>query len=336
VGTITVTATAAQDSAKSFTFTLNVNTVAKTVKAAPASGEIGVGYFLIDDIAWRVLAKRVGTAYSAGGNSVGNGMDVLILPVAADAFGKSQFHKENSGNYSGSDIRNFKLTSVFDSLYWAHDYAIKPGEQHTPASIMPTGYGDLGSSFTNSNNDGGISVSTNTFAIDVPGHLDGCFLLSWNETYRMSQIYGWTGNGNNGGADRRRAANNVDGTIARYFLRSTHEPNSYVDGVLFDGSGFYTGSASSGYGKTGTQGFRPAMILRLPVEYTVHYYLQGSTTPVAPDKHVDDLMLNAGVTTVTENALDIDSYTLVSNASLTQTFAANNDAHEFIFYYEAE
>jgi hypothetical protein len=306
-----------------------VDTLANTVKATPASGEITAGKFFVDDVAWRVMSKNVGTTYS-------NGMDVLILPVAADAFGTSQFNTANSGTYYNSFIRNTTLPEVFEKLYWAHDYAIKPGEQ---TSSMPSGAADVGLTLpgtATNTNDGGIAISTNTFARDAANYLDACFLMGWNETYRVSQIFGWTGNGNNGGADLRKAANNIDGTEARYFLRSVHNTSSYVDVVTYNGSGLYSGSATSGYGKIADLGFRPAMILRLPVEYTVHYYLEGTRTSIAPDSNVNGLMLDAGVTSVTEKAIEIDGYTVASAASLTRSFAADTSEREFIFYYTEE
>jgi hypothetical protein len=253
IGEITVLTSAAQDPAKTFTFKLNVDTLAKTIAATPASGEITTGNFFVDDVAWHVLSKSVGTTYS-------NGTDVLILPGAANAFGTSRFNTTDTGTYLNSYMRTTKLPEVFDSLYWAHDYAIKAAEQ---TSGLPTS-SDVGNSLTGTSaNDGGAVISTGTFANDTEGHLDGCFLLSWNETYRAGAIYGWSAN--NGSADIRKAANNVDGTISRYFLRSVHNTSSNVDVVTYNGSGLYTGNASN-YGKTTVQGFRPAMILRLPTE----------------------------------------------------------------------
>jgi uncharacterized repeat protein (TIGR02543 family) len=66
------------------------------------------------------------------------------------------------------------------------------------------------------------------------------------------------------------------------------------------------------------------------VEYTVHYYLQGTTTSVAVDKVVGGQTLGA---VITENAITVTGYTAVAPTSLTGTLNATGNV--FVFYYTA-
>ena len=64
-----------------------------------------------------------------------------------------------------------------------------------------------------------------------------------------------------------------------------------------------------------------------PIEYVVHYYLEGTTIPLAPSKTVTDQTMN---TTVIENALTIPGYTVFSTyESLTLAVTGN----VITFYY---
>ncbi|MDR1993219.1 MAG: DUF6273 domain-containing protein, partial [Nitrososphaerota archaeon] len=66
------------------------------------------------------------------------------------------------------------------------------------------------------------------------------------------------------------------------------------------------------------------------VEYTVHYYLSGTTTNVAQNKTVTSQTLGA---LVTEYAISIPGYTASAPTSLTKTLTAS--ANDFVFYYTA-
>jgi uncharacterized repeat protein (TIGR02543 family)/LPXTG-motif cell wall-anchored protein len=67
-----------------------------------------------------------------------------------------------------------------------------------------------------------------------------------------------------------------------------------------------------------------------PQTYTVHYYLQGTATSVAPDKN------GTGVTAqvVTESAVSVEGYTPVAPASQDLTLTAGTN--EITFYYTAD
>jgi hypothetical protein len=64
------------------------------------------------------------------------------------------------------------------------------------------------------------------------------------------------------------------------------------------------------------------------IEYTVHYYINGTTTQVTGDKKVPGQTLDASIT---ENAITIDGYTAIAPTSLTATL--NETDNEFVFYY---
>lgn len=64
------------------------------------------------------------------------------------------------------------------------------------------------------------------------------------------------------------------------------------------------------------------------ISYIVHYYLQNSTTPVAPDKTVTGQTMGRSIT---EAAISVPSYTSLPPASDTKILEASNN--EFIFYY---
>ena len=63
-------------------------------------------------------------------------------------------------------------------------------------------------------------------------------------------------------------------------------------------------------------------------DYTVHYYLKGTTTRVAPDKVVKNLEVGS---TVTETAPDFEEYVLVGDR--TQTLTVQYSGNELTFYY---
>ena len=64
------------------------------------------------------------------------------------------------------------------------------------------------------------------------------------------------------------------------------------------------------------------------IEYTVHYYLQGTTISVAPSKVVVGQTMGAYIT---ESAIVVAGYAAVAPTSVTQTLAATGN--EIIFYY---
>jgi fimbrial isopeptide formation D2 family protein len=66
------------------------------------------------------------------------------------------------------------------------------------------------------------------------------------------------------------------------------------------------------------------------IEYVVHYYLQGTSTSVAPSKTVTGQTMGARIT---ENAITITGYTAVAPTSLTATLNATGNV--FVFYYSA-
>jgi parallel beta-helix repeat protein len=64
-------------------------------------------------------------------------------------------------------------------------------------------------------------------------------------------------------------------------------------------------------------------------EYTVYYYLDGTTTNVTANKLVADQMIG---NIVTETAINVPGYTAVAPTTLTGTL--NTTDNEFMFYYE--
>jgi len=64
------------------------------------------------------------------------------------------------------------------------------------------------------------------------------------------------------------------------------------------------------------------------IEYTVNYYLQGTTTSVAPSVTVTGQTMGASIT---ESAIAVPGYTAVAPTSVTQTLAATGNV--FTFYY---
>lgn len=67
---------------------------------------------------------------------------------------------------------------------------------------------------------------------------------------------------------------------------------------------------------------------RTDLSYTVHYYWNGTTESVAPDKTVGNQTFNASVT---ESPIAIEGYTAVSNAR--QTITIGTGTNEITFYY---
>ncbi|MBQ7429300.1 MAG: InlB B-repeat-containing protein [Butyrivibrio sp.] len=68
---------------------------------------------------------------------------------------------------------------------------------------------------------------------------------------------------------------------------------------------------------------------RTDLEYTVHYYLEGTTTKVQADKVVEDQTFGD---TVTETPDDISGYYIVDDTAQTITISAT-ETNEIIFYY---
>lgn len=72
---------------------------------------------------------------------------------------------------------------------------------------------------------------------------------------------------------------------------------------------------------------------RSDLSYTVHYYWNGTTESVAPDKTVPGQTFN---TSVTESPIAIEGYTAVSNARQTITIDASNNVINFYYYKNVE
>lgn len=64
--------------------------------------------------------------------------------------------------------------------------------------------------------------------------------------------------------------------------------------------------------------------------YTVHYYVEGTTTSVAPDKVVKNNTVGA---TVTENAIDVKNCKLVGESTKSITISNDYKENVIIFYY---
>ncbi|MDR2699897.1 MAG: hypothetical protein LBC12_03685 [Nitrososphaerota archaeon] len=64
------------------------------------------------------------------------------------------------------------------------------------------------------------------------------------------------------------------------------------------------------------------------VGYTVHYYLEGTTTKLANDKIVTGQAIGSSVT---EHAIDVAGYTAIAPTSVSKTLSASGN--EFVFYY---
>lgn len=72
---------------------------------------------------------------------------------------------------------------------------------------------------------------------------------------------------------------------------------------------------------------------RTDLSYTVHYYWNGTTESVAPDKTVGNQTFNASVT---ESPIAIEGYTAVSNASQTITIDVSDNVINFYYYKNVE
>lgn len=72
---------------------------------------------------------------------------------------------------------------------------------------------------------------------------------------------------------------------------------------------------------------------RSDLSYTVHYYWNGTTESVAPDKMVGNQTFNASVT---ESPIAIEGYTAVSNASQTITIDVSDNVINFYYYKNVE
>lgn len=72
---------------------------------------------------------------------------------------------------------------------------------------------------------------------------------------------------------------------------------------------------------------------RTDLSYTVHYYWNGTTESVAPDKTVPGQTFNASVT---ESPIAIEGYTAVSNARQTITIGTGTNEINFYYYKNVE
>jgi hypothetical protein len=66
------------------------------------------------------------------------------------------------------------------------------------------------------------------------------------------------------------------------------------------------------------------------ISYTVHYYLEGTSTKIADSKNVTGQMIGA---LITENAVDVAGYIAVAPTSVSGVLNATSNV--FVFYYSA-
>ena len=130
--------------------------------------------------------------------------------------------------------------------------------------------------------------------------------------------------------------NVFDLTIHYVYAEGGTAANDYKASVIFGNPYSVTSPVIDGYtaDKTVVSGTMPAENVEVTViytkrsdlSYTVHYYWNGTTESVAPDKMVGNQTFNASVT---ESPVAIDGYTAVSTADK----AIGTGANEINFYY---
>lgn len=132
--------------------------------------------------------------------------------------------------------------------------------------------------------------------------------------------------------------NVFDLTIHYVYAEGGTAANDYKASVIFGNPYSVTSPVIDGYtaDKTVVSGTMPAENVEVTViytkrsdlSYTVHYYWNGTTESVAPDKMVGNQTFNASVT---ESPVAIDGYTAVSTADKAITIGTG--ANEINFYY---
>ena len=118
------------------------------------------------------------------------------------------------------------------------------------------------------------------------------------------------------------------GTVANDYAASVTFGNPYsVNSPVIDG---YTADTTVVSGTMPAENVEVTVIYtkRSDLSYTVHYYWNGTTESVAPDKMVGNQTFNASVT---ESPVAIDGYTAVSTADKAITIGTG--ANEINFYY---
>jgi len=185
VGTINLSAAAAQNAEKSVSFTLNVG----GLKAVISSIDEPYGTFVAGGAEWRVLSKTMG----AGGD--GTGTDVMI--ISEHLLGSAAW-SDATGNYTDSDICNTELKNLYQNeMQWAHIYAVKP---------------DFGVDDEAATKSTGAAVGNE--------HVRGCFLLSKNDVFADGK-FGFIDNAGGYTPDQKRVATETtwDGDAAGWWLR---------------------------------------------------------------------------------------------------------------------
>ncbi|MDR0249366.1 MAG: DUF6273 domain-containing protein [Oscillospiraceae bacterium] len=227
------------------TFYINVTPIRRYIDEHP-EGNV----FVADSWAWRVVGKQMSAAGAAGApynNGAGSGGHVLILSEYIYAL--SRFHGGAvTGGYLGSEMYGVTLPGIYESLAWAHGYAVLPsaasGYWTSANTAVGTGANQQGNA-DNATKDTGLPV-------DASGE-NGLFLLSYYDyanlvTSRAASTIHSTSDGNGGVVGSYGAA--------AYWMRS-----------MYDSSNAYTVSASGTIAQgtrsavTAAAGIRPAMLL---------------------------------------------------------------------------
>lgn len=107
------------------------------------------------------------------------------------------------------------------------------------------------------------------------------------------------------------------------------------DGYTF-GGWYYTRTCDDGteFDRANTPIYNDTVVYaKWNPNYTVHYYVQGTTTSVAPDKVVANNEVGA---VVTETALSVENYMLVGDSTKTLTIGNDPKDNVIIFYYKSD
>lgn len=112
-------------------------------------------------------------------------------------------------------------------------------------------------------------------------------------------------------------------------------PVSSRDGYTF-GGWYYTRTCDDGteFDRANTPIYNDTVVYaKWNPNYTVHYYVQGTTTRVAPDKVVANNEVGA---VVTETAPIVENYMLVGESTQTLTIGNDPEDNVIIFYYKSD
>jgi len=248
-------------------FTLNVDTLENTVKNTGSFTSVvttPLGHtnyrsakFFVDDVAWRVLSKNIGS----GTNGHGTGSDYLIITEHAyalkdgfDASGKYvgvRWNNPDRWQYNGSYIQAELSKAYLSNFSWAHGVALRPFQDGSWTSTS----GSRGApTRSRPNTDPNLYVGDDG--------MDGCFLLSHNEVFART-YYGWPTSISQPAGGNRRAANLIgskgESIPVALWLRSSRTIAS-ADGIDTNGSdtvGYLRKIQLYRYG-TMASGFTPA------------------------------------------------------------------------------